>query len=49
VFEKWVMKMTTAPKRQEVTGWWRVLHNEKTHDLDLYSWQNITRVINNGK
>jgi hypothetical protein len=48
MFEKWVMK-TTGPNRYEVIGWWRVSHNKKIHDLDLYSWQNITRVINKGK
>jgi hypothetical protein len=30
-------------------GRWRILHNDKIHDFDLYSWQNTTRVINKGK
>jgi hypothetical protein len=33
-----------GPKRDEVTGEWRKLHNEELHDL--YSSRNIVRVIN---
>jgi hypothetical protein len=32
-----------GPKRDEVTGEWRKLHNEELHDL--YSSPNIVRVI----
>jgi len=32
-----------GPKRDEVTGEWRTLHNEELHDL--YSSPNIVRVI----
>jgi hypothetical protein len=32
-----------GPKRDEVTGGWRKLHNEKLHDL--YSSQSIIRMI----
>jgi hypothetical protein len=32
-----------GPKRNEVTGEWRKLHNEELHDL--YSSPNIVRVI----
>jgi len=32
-----------GPKREEVTGLWRRLHNEKLNDL--YSSPNIVRVI----
>jgi hypothetical protein len=43
VFENRVLKRIFGPKRGEVTGKWRKLHNE---DLtDLYSSPNIIRVI----
>jgi hypothetical protein len=32
-----------GPKRDEVTGGWRKLHNEEFHDL--YSSPNIIRII----
>jgi hypothetical protein len=32
-----------GPKRDEVTGDWRKLHNEELHNL--YSWPNIIRMI----
>jgi hypothetical protein len=35
-----------APKRDEVTGEWRTLHNEKLHDL--YSSPGIIRIIKLG-
>jgi hypothetical protein len=37
------MKRIVGPKRDEVTGEWRKLHNEELHDL--YSSPNIVRVI----
>jgi hypothetical protein len=33
VFENRVLRRTFGPKRDEVTGEWRILHNEKHHDL----------------
>jgi hypothetical protein len=43
VFENRVLRRIFGPKRDEVTGEWRKLHNE---DLNgLYSLHNIVRVI----
>ena len=43
VFENRVLRTVFGPKRDEVTGEWRKLHNE---DLkDLYSLPNIVRVV----
>jgi hypothetical protein len=42
VFENRVLSEIFGPKRDEVTGEWRKLHNEK---LNLYSPPNIIRVI----
>jgi len=42
VFENWVLRRIFGPKREEVTGEWRKLHNELN---DLCSLQNIVRVI----
>jgi hypothetical protein len=33
VFENRVLKRIFGPKRDEVTGEWRKLHNEELHDL----------------
>jgi hypothetical protein len=33
VFENRVLRKIFAPKRDEATGVWRKLHNEKLHDL----------------
>jgi hypothetical protein len=33
VFEKRVMRRIFGPKRDEVTGGWRKLHNEEHHNL----------------
>src|SRR5215510_1707092 len=44
VFENRVLRRIFGPKRVEVTGEWRKLHNEELHDL--YSSPNIVRVIN---
>jgi hypothetical protein len=35
--------ITFGPRRDEVTGDWRKLHNEELHNL--YSWPNIIRMI----
>jgi len=43
VFENRVLRRVFGPKRDEVTGEWRKLHNEKLRDL--YSLPNIVRVV----
>ena len=43
VFENMVLRRIFGPKRDEVTGEWRKLHNEELNDL--YSSHNIVRVI----
>jgi hypothetical protein len=43
VFENRVMRRIFGPKRGEVTGVWRKLHNEELNDL--YSSPNIVQVI----
>jgi hypothetical protein len=43
VFENRVLRRIFGPKRDEVTGGWRELHNEKLHGL--YSSPSIVRVI----
>jgi len=43
VFENRVLRRVFGPKRDEVTGEWRKLHNEELRDL--YSLPNIVRVI----
>ena len=43
VFENMVLRRIFGPKRDEVTGEWRRLHNEEP--IDLYSSPNIVRVI----
>jgi hypothetical protein len=43
VFENRVLRGIFGPKRDEVTGEWRRLHNEELNDL--YSSPNIIRVI----
>jgi len=43
VFENMVLKRIFGPRRNEVTGEWRRLHNEELNDL--YSSPNIVRVI----
>jgi hypothetical protein len=42
VFENRVLRRIFGPKKDEVTGEWRKLHNE---ELDLYCLPNIVRVI----
>ena len=39
-----VLRRVFGPKRDEVTGEWRKLHNEELNDL--YSLPNIVRVVN---
>ena len=43
VFENMVLRRVVGPRRDEVTGEWRRLHNEELNDL--YSSPNIVRVI----
>jgi hypothetical protein len=43
VFEKRVLRRMFGPKRDEVTGGWRKLHNEELHNL--YSSTSILRMI----
>ena len=43
MFENRVLRRTFGPKRDEVTGEWRKLHNEELNDL--YCSPNIVRVI----
>jgi len=43
VFENRVLRRIFGPKRNEVTGEWRKLHNEELNYL--YSSSNIVRVI----
>jgi hypothetical protein len=43
VFEKRVSRRIFRPKKDEVTGGWRKLHNEELHNL--YSSPSIIRMI----
>jgi len=43
VFENRVLRRVFGPKRDEITGEWRKLHNEEFNDL--YCSPNIVRVI----
>jgi hypothetical protein len=43
MFENRVLRKIFGPKRDEVTGEWRKLHNKKL--LDLYSSPSIIRII----
>ena len=43
MFENRVLRRVFGPKRDEVTGEWRKLHNEEFKDL--YSLPNIVRVV----
>jgi hypothetical protein len=44
VFENTVLRRISGPRREDVTGEWRKLHNEELHIL--YSSPNIIRQIN---
>jgi hypothetical protein len=43
VFVNRVLRRIFGPKRDEMTGGWRKLHNEEPHDL--YSLPSIIRII----
>jgi hypothetical protein len=43
VFENSVLRRISGPKRDEVTGEWRTLHNEELRDW--YSSPSILRII----
>jgi hypothetical protein len=43
VFENRVLRRIFGPKRDEVTGEWKELHNKELHDL--YSSPSIIRII----
>jgi hypothetical protein len=43
VFEKRVLRTIFGPKRDEMTGEWRKLHNEELHDM--YSSPSVIRII----
>jgi hypothetical protein len=47
VFENRVLRRIFGPKRNEVTGEWRKLHNEELRDL--YSSPSIIRIIKSRK
>jgi len=47
VFENMVLRRIFVPRRDEVTGEWRRLHNEQLNDL--YCSPNIVRVIKSGR
>jgi len=47
VFENMVLRRIYGPRRDEVTGEWRRLHNEELNDL--YSPPNIVRVIKSSR
>jgi hypothetical protein len=47
VFENRVSRRIFGPKRDEVTGGWRKLHNEELHNL--YSSSSIIRIIKSGR
>jgi len=47
VFENRVLRRIFGPKRDEVTGEWRKLHNEELSDL--YCLPNIVRVIKSSR
>jgi hypothetical protein len=46
ILENRVLRRIVSPKRDEVTGEWRKLHNEELRDL--YSLPSIIRIISRG-
>jgi hypothetical protein len=46
VFENRVLRRIFGPKREEVTGGWRILHSEKLHNLCSSPY--IIRIIKTG-
>jgi hypothetical protein len=47
VFENRVLRRILGPKRDEVTGEWRKLHDEELHDL--FSLPRIIRMIKSSR
>jgi hypothetical protein len=47
VFENRVLRRIFEPKREEVTGWRRKVHNEELQNL--YSSPNIIRMMKSGR
>jgi hypothetical protein len=47
VFENRMLRRIFGPKRDEVTGGWRKLHNEELHNL--YSSLNVIRTTKSSK
>jgi hypothetical protein len=45
VFENKVLRRIFGPKRDEVMGGWRKLHNEELHDLDIIRTIESRRMI----
>jgi len=43
VFENRVLRTVCEPKREEVMGYWRRLHNDELHNF--YALRNLVRVI----
>jgi hypothetical protein len=43
VFENWMLRRVFGPKRKEVSGTWRKLHNEEPQNL--HSFPDIIRMI----
>jgi hypothetical protein len=43
VFENWVLREILEPKRKEVVGDWRRLHNEELHNL--YDSPDLIRIF----
>jgi hypothetical protein len=44
VFENRILRRIFGPKRDEIIGVWRKLHNERLHKF--YSAPNVIRMIN---
>jgi hypothetical protein len=47
VFENRLLRRIFGPKREEVAGGWRRLHNEELHNL--YASPNVIRVIKSSR